>query len=986
MFNFNIVHISDIHIKNNKYINYDTLFDRLKEEKKIDVIVITGDIINSVTNINTNIIIDVISFLISLSNIAPIILIPGNHDINCKYDDNDFFTTILKNHEILKPPRCNYWRNSGKYIFMDIIWTVIAPDENIPEFEFNLKYPQILLFHENLDRINTENFLLYNAVLAGHFHTRQIIAPNAAYSGSLFQQNIGESHNNHGIIIWELIDNNTTIKEINIKNDYSFLKVIIENDVDITEQPLPEKILYYDIYHSNTKDINKFINYYKKIYNKEPRNIKDNNKYNTIMNDSSNIDINELSLHNNLIKQFLGENNELLPEILELHKKNYLSHYVYQDSNNSKLKLLSLEFENLYNYDTNNKIDFTEMDKKISGIIGENNIGKTSLIDIIIYALFDVHPRISSKQFIINKNKTNFNVILEFEINYKYGVIKKKNNKCEFYYDNENLTKKTISQTLIEIKKIVGTFNDNIFTTIQLQYNQNNFINTSNLSRKQKLADLLSLKIFENIETTITKQISNYSNYYKILLGYQLLINEEIDIKKIETIKHQIRCVDNIDYEINDQYNDPNIKLYEDLLINQKQLKELNFNKKIIINKIELTNNDNNNKENIIINYNNITNKISNIINKINNFEPENIKNAVIEKYNTNGIEYLYKLCRSEKKSKTVEYVSNIANLLLEKDHNDKLKEIIEIDLEKIYKNINYNNQLKEIEINISNCINKINEISHQIKNSDELYNNLFEEHKKYIYKNINDSKKEEIDLISKKLKLLKVYKQVIKPSEGIINILLNNIRSKIENGVNNLLTDFKIKIENNFDILYSIDNNYWLDISLSSGYQKFIINIIFRLILWEISDVVILDALFIDEGFGTCDDKNIDKIIDLLKWIIKQNNLPKILFIITHDKKLINILDYLLYIESNKIMNKKSIKINENTYELNNDQISEEIQYKNNEICDNVIDKIDNKKSDEIKNSNNQKFYYCEFCNIIINIKYKVKHLNSNKHNNNFK
>ena len=1021
MFNFNIAHISDIHIKNNKYVNYENLLITLKEEQP-EVIVLTGDIINSVINITTNVIIDVLSFLISLTTIAPIILIPGNHDINCKHEDNDFFTTILKNHEILKPPVCNYWRHSGKYTFMDIIWTVIVLDEHIPEFEFSLS-PQILLFHENLDRINTESFMLYNAVLAGHFHTRQIISPNAAYSGSLFQQNIGESHNNHGIIIWELIDQNTTIKEINIKNEYCFLKVVIENGTDVTEQPLPEKILYYDIYHNistesdNLVDINYFIDYYRNIYNKEPRNIKNKNKYNVILNNNDIIDINNLSLHNDLIKQFLGNDHELLPEILEFHKKNYLSHYIYQETNNLKIRLLNLEFENMYNYETNNKINFVKMEKKLSGIVANNNLGKSSLIDIIIYALYDVHPRTSSKQFIINNNKTNYNVVLEFEIDYKYGIINKKNNKCEFYYDNTNLTKKTINQTLSEIKSVVGSFNDNVITSIQLQYNNNNFVNITNSSRKQKIVDLLSLKIFENIESSIVKQISNYNNYYKMILGYQLISNDEFDDEKIKIIKHQIKCIDNSDYEINNQYNDPNILIYEELLFNQKIVKSLNIEKKIIINNID-TNNNNFNKNEILDNYNSINDTIKIIDNKIDNFKPKYIKDAVLQKYNENGINYLYKLCRSEKKSDLANHASNIANLLLEKDHNMKLKKIIEIDLLKVNNYEQNISKLEEINNSILIYTTKINEISNNINNTDELYNNLFEEHKKHVYNSINENKKIELKIISKKLKLLKTYRQIIKPSDGIISILLNNIIVKIENSVNKLLIDInldiKIKIENNFDILYSTDDSHWLDISLSSGYQKFIINIIFRLVLWELSDVIILDALIIDEGFGSCDEENIKKIVNLLKWINKQNNLPKLLFIITHDKNLIKFLDITLQIKNNTIIENNIVTfddtdiihdttihdttIYDNTvhdnivhgnivygknttiiHDIVNDTTEHNIVHDSNE--NNIVHEITEHNIIHDTTENSNKFYYCEICHVIINLKYKNKHLNSKKH-----
>ena len=247
---YKIAHIGDIHIKN-KYVEYYELLEVLHDSHP-DIIVLTGDIIDSVINITPSIILDVNTFLTSLINIAPIVMIPGNHDISCKVNDIDFFTVITQNsNELLKPPRFNYWRHSGQYEFNNILWTVIAPDEDVPSYSFDIR-TQILLFHETLERLNVESFHIFSAVMAGHLHSRQMIGINGAYCGSLFQQNINESHNSHGFIMWDIFNDCAMTTFIDIQNKYGFLKVELENNNDVTELPIPNSVVLYDIYYNNS--------------------------------------------------------------------------------------------------------------------------------------------------------------------------------------------------------------------------------------------------------------------------------------------------------------------------------------------------------------------------------------------------------------------------------------------------------------------------------------------------------------------------------------------------------------------------------------------------------------------------------------------------------------------------------------------------------------------------------------------------------------
>ena len=1032
-----IAHIADIHIKN-KYIEYYELLNTLHNERP-NIIVLVGDIIDSISNINPAIILDVVTFLSSLINIAPIIMIPGNHDISCKLDDGDFFTAITDGHTILKPPRFNYWRHSGKYEFNDIIWTVVAPDEDVPEYIFDIKQ-QILLFHENLDRFNLDTFKLFTAVMAGHIHTRQLIGNNGAYCGSLFQQNINESHNGHGLIMWNISNEHVTITEINIKNNFGFLKVELEGDTDVTELPIPDKVLYYDIYHNNTsyKFLIEVIDAYTNIYGFKPRNIKDKNKYTIAMESPNNCDIDDIALHNTLIRNYLvnkGESNERINDIIELHKKYYTTYYNYQESNNGKIRLLSLEFENMYNFEGSNYIDFTKLENKLSGIIGMNNIGKTAFIDVILYALYDVHPRISSKKCIINKNCTSYSLTLEFELNGKLGTIKK-GSVYTFYYDDKDYTQKTIPLTLNEIKKIIGNYNDAILSSFQLQYNYNNFTNMSSNSRKQKLAEILSLRVFENIETEVVKELSEISGKIKMINALKNNHDTTINEDKIQDIKNQIKYANMLGIVSNktdtDDIDCSDTKFYEQMVhINQvicslENERDLLYaivdeNKSLVIeypNATEDTNYYNNEIEKIEL-------IVKNIDYKIEIFEPKNIKDAVINKYNEFGISYLYKLCKIDKHAKVSDNTlaipaSMISCLLLEKDHNMRLIDTFRAKLilcERATEQLNHSMKIEKINKTIVEMKKVYDNLTKMVNSTNKLYYNLYEEYKKYIQKDIEEYRLTESNILNKNYETLKLYRQVIKPTNGIINIMLNNICPRIEERVNELLlpVDIRIKIEQDLEILYDV-NGHWLDISLSSGYQKFILNLVFRIVLWQFADVVLPDAVIIDEGFGMCDSENISIITNIIKKLVTNNNMPKLVFIISHVDYLINNIEAPLFIEDGKFIVKQYVHFSEDmldklietecvvpkssssdisTEELsdkldtmleNNDNISQ-VTLKLPELISESITRepespISLKSLDSIDSINSDK-YYCEKCNIYIKLTSKNKHLLSQKHKN---
>ena len=113
-----IAHISDTHIRNLKY-HYEyrqafaDLYDKLRDQKP-DIIVHTGDIAHTKTQLSPEYFELTSEFLNTLANIAPLYVILGNHDGNLKnIERQDAITPIV---EALDNKNLHLLKDSGGHI------------------------------------------------------------------------------------------------------------------------------------------------------------------------------------------------------------------------------------------------------------------------------------------------------------------------------------------------------------------------------------------------------------------------------------------------------------------------------------------------------------------------------------------------------------------------------------------------------------------------------------------------------------------------------------------------------------------------------------------------------------------------------------------------------------------------------------------------------------------------------------------------------
>ena len=232
-------------------------------------------------------------------------------------------------------------------------------------------------------------------------------------------------------------------------------------------------------------------------------------------------------------------------------------------------KLLFLEFENMFTYTEKQTINFRNMNG-IVGIFGENHSGKSSILDIILFCLFEKTSRTlpGCRIDIINKGKKRFQCKLEFSINNDIYIIQRYNSGKSFYvnfYKNGysmNGAKTTDTNKII--KSIIGNYNDFITMTLSLQENNDGFVYLKQSQRKDFLYRIFRLNMFEKIEKLVGYDLRNKKSEYRLLnrkiQDYDM--NGEQFEEKIKELNDIV--LSNITGKINDaeiKYNNVIIKL-----------------------------------------------------------------------------------------------------------------------------------------------------------------------------------------------------------------------------------------------------------------------------------------------------------------------------------------------------------------------------------------------------------------------------------------
>jgi len=497
-----IIHISDIHIRtgnnvqaryNEYYYVFDDLILKLKKLNNIknSIIIITGDIFHHKNQIESSGI-DLFSYIIKqLTDLTEVFIIMGNHDYRqYNSEEQDLISALVKNSNYTN---LHYLDKTGIYIVNNILIGLVAindvledgdtsgmvevlpefPDPNIVDLtNIDCKvalYHGIIIddnnsfFKEKGKGIHVDWFKKYDIALLGDNHKQQVNnvkniktnemnnvydisvkinehQPVWGYSGSLIQQNFGESIKKHGYLFWDI--ENKKVTSVDIKNNNAYCTFNFKNDKKNKDKDWFGNISEFNNFintnelHNinirflsnenciNISDITNLLDEKKITYNKFCYN--ENLMKNNTKNNSENVEnINTISTYNlpnkwyeyietNGDKNIIGEydwknmlNNpetlqidaDKVPEILknkveERNKKivgtitKYINSIDTVENTKNNLKLEYIEWSWILCYEDNCWFNFENMDNNVSSLKGDNGHGKSSFLEIICLSLF----------------------------------------------------------------------------------------------------------------------------------------------------------------------------------------------------------------------------------------------------------------------------------------------------------------------------------------------------------------------------------------------------------------------------------------------------------------------------------------------------------------------------------------------------------------------------------------------------------------------
>jgi DNA repair exonuclease SbcCD nuclease subunit len=262
-----IVHLADIHIRTYRHHDeyeevFENLYTKCKElTKDYDYdevrIVIVGDVLHQKITISNESLLVTSKFFNKLSEIAPLVVVAGNHDLlENNIERMDSITPVI---ELLNSDKINYYKGKECYLDNNIVWCNYSifehnerPDIESARAEYGDDKTYVGLFHAPIIGAKTDLGYTFDTgtrvdffsgcdfVLLGDIHKRQDLEFDipVTYSGSLIQQDFGESVSNHGFLLWDV--ESRTYEGFEVENPYKYylFEVNSIDDVDNNEEIL----------------------------------------------------------------------------------------------------------------------------------------------------------------------------------------------------------------------------------------------------------------------------------------------------------------------------------------------------------------------------------------------------------------------------------------------------------------------------------------------------------------------------------------------------------------------------------------------------------------------------------------------------------------------------------------------------------------------------------------------------------------------------
>ena len=550
---FKCVHIADVHFRGlSRHDEYRVAFEDLfKQAAKLkpDLIYVGGDIVHSKTQGISPELIDILRWWFTeLANVAPTHVILGNHDgLIMNKDRQDAISPILT---ALDNPNIFLYKKSGMYptgipgynwgvfsCFDEEGWDQVRPIEgetNIALFHGAVRGSLTDVDWSLEGEVEHTFFDGFDFAFLGDIHRQQYIDPEKriAYCGSTIQQNYGEGVGK-GFLFWEIQDKQSFASTFYpVKHTKPFVTVdwagAVEKTLDAAEEaPDGSRFrirLSEPIPQTEVKQLFSALKEFKsasEIVLKQDFDV-DVGLITTSQGNFAVEDLRDAKTHHRLMREFYESTNITDEEWASLDElvSRYMGRISREETlaRNIKWSIKRMEFDNTFSYGKGNVIDFTKMNG-ITGLFGRNRQGKSSIPGSLMYGLFNTTDRGPIKNLhIINSRKGHCAVKIDFNVNsVGYRVerqsVKHHTRRGDLHATTHlNLSKLNDSGDIIQdlneeqrretekvLRKLVGTADDFLMTSLASQGEMNTFIKHRATMRKEILTNFLDLGVFEQM-------------------------------------------------------------------------------------------------------------------------------------------------------------------------------------------------------------------------------------------------------------------------------------------------------------------------------------------------------------------------------------------------------------------------------------------------------------------------------------------------------
>ena len=543
-------HISDTHIKNLKYhyeyrVIFEQLYEKLREEK-VDYIVHCGDIAHTKTQISPEYVDMCSQFFENLANIAPTYAILGNHDGNLKNSSRQDALTPIFN--ALNNPNLHLLKESGETNINDEVCLNVLSvfDRDNWIRPTNSDRINIALYHGSISNCKTdvgwvmlngedtmEIFDGFDFAMLGDIHRRQILdkAGRIWYAGSTVQQNHGET-NDKGILIWDIQSKDDwDVEPVVFKNPKPFITLELTPKGRMPKKANVPEGARLRIVSNNNLPLNvmkRAIDIAKHRFKPEVvtflnRAAGQRGDVTELTDTLKTENLRDINIQEELIDEYLKEyqvDASTMERVLELNRKyKKLVEDENDISRNVNWKLANFEFDNLFNYGEGNNVSFDDLNG-ITGIFGKNYSGKSSIIDAVLWTLFNTTSKNERKNLnVINQNKESCRGKITIDVGHLTYTIERTAEKYikrlkgeetleaktdlnfevydEVSGDTTSLNGLSRIHTDANIRKHFGECDDFLISSMASQHGALAFIDEGSTRRKEIIAKFLDLEIFE---------------------------------------------------------------------------------------------------------------------------------------------------------------------------------------------------------------------------------------------------------------------------------------------------------------------------------------------------------------------------------------------------------------------------------------------------------------------------------------------------------